>query len=527
MTVHAVRARAAVFAACAVLSIALPAHAQLSASNLAIVQAGRALHAEGPPRTDFYDRVDVAWRGEGFAAGGRFEQDRSSDDSPSFGRLAAYSEVTQRWAEWRGPHASLRVGNFHTLLGRGLLHRSWELPGVVYDESGSLTRFAASRDLDGVIAHGSAGPFTAQAFGGRPNEAVVSPALENIGLERYRGMLQGAQLESALPYGASAGAAWTRYTYGDAPAHEGASGFASADLLRAFATRGWSAPAYFEYAQADERASRWWQLRRGPESAHAMYGSLGVLWGAWTLNAEWKDYDHFRFGVNDPPSLVREHSAPLLNRRTHVLDAEGEAGFQIEASAPLGAWGALTANLSRSDAPPGLRPVRFEERFVEARIAPPGSGAWDATVFVSRGFDGFDFVGDRTTRGIGLRRAWHGWEGSADVEWQHSVSAPFAGAGVPSTDRLIVLGLGRAKLGTASVSVTRTDDPLDLPYDEFGVATASHVTLVGVQCAAQLDDRHSLDLFLGRRRGGRACTSGTCYEVPSLDGAELRWVARY
>lgn len=511
-----------------VLGAATEARAQWSAGNLVLAQSGRPLHASGEVRTDVYDRADFGWQGDGFAAGGRFELDRSSDDRPDFGRLAAYEQLTQRWAEWQGTHARVRVGNYYTLLGHGLLHRSWELPGVVYDESGTLTRYAASRDLDGVIAHGAWGPLAAQAFGGRPNQATVSPAMEALGLERYAGYLQGAQLESALPRGGRVGTAWTRFNYGDAPAHEGATGFVQYDLLGFAPGSGMSAPFYFEYAQQDEHAAEWWKLRRGPESAHAMYASLGMLWRAWTLSAEWKDYDRFRFGVNDPPSLVREHSAALLNRRTHVLDADGEAGFQIEASAPLAAWGTVTANLTRSDGPPGVRVLRFEERFVEARIAPPGEDRWEATVFESRGFDTFDFVGDRTTLGIaGTLHGPRGWEVSADVQTQGSRTAPFFGPGVSISDRLFTVGVAHRRFGSAAVSVTRTDDPADLPYDEFGVPTASHVTLVGVQCAAQFDERHSLDLFVGRRRGGRACTSGTCYEVPSLDGAELRWVARY
>lgn len=521
-------ATAAALITMALTGVAGRAQAQWSASNLTLVQSGRALHAIGDARTDVYDRIDLGWQSDAFSAGGRFELDRSSDDRPGFGRVAAYDELTQRWAEWQGEHARIRAGNFYTLLGRGLIQRAWELPGVVYDESGTLTRYAASRDMDGVIAHGTWGPLAAQAFGGRPNQATVSPALENLGFERYGGFLQGAQLESSLPRGARVGTAWTRFTYGDAPAHESATGFAQADLLAWAPALGVAAPLYLEYAQRDEHASQWRKLRRGPESSHALYSSLGLLWRRWTFSAEWKDYDHFRFGVNDPPSLVREHSAALLNRRTHLLDAEGEAGFQLEASAPLFAWGTLTANLTRSDGPPGVRELRFEERFVEARVAPPGSDAWDATVFEARGFDRFDFVADRTTMGMAGARRWgQGWEGSADLQTQRSVTAPVFGAAAAINDRLLTLGVAHARFGSASLTITRTDDPADLPYDDLGVAAASSVTLIGVQLGAQFDGRHRLDLFAGRRRGGRACTSGTCYEVPSLDGAELRWSARY
>jgi len=34
-------------------------------------------------------------------------------------------------------------------------------------------------------------------------------------------------------------------------------------------------------------------------------------------------------------------------------------------------------------------------------------------------------------------------------------------------------------------------------------------------------------LFLGKRRGGLACTAGTCYQVQPFEGVELRLVSRF
>jgi len=34
-------------------------------------------------------------------------------------------------------------------------------------------------------------------------------------------------------------------------------------------------------------------------------------------------------------------------------------------------------------------------------------------------------------------------------------------------------------------------------------------------------------LFVGKRRGGLACTAGTCYQVQPFEGAELRLVSRF
>jgi hypothetical protein len=54
----------------------------------------------------------------------------------------------------------------------------------------------------------------------------------------------------------------------------------------------------------------------------------------WTAGASWefKDYQNFELAVNEPPTLVREHSFALLNRSTHVLQPSQERGTQFEAT---------------------------------------------------------------------------------------------------------------------------------------------------------------------------------------------------
>lgn len=518
----------ALAAGLAIAALPSPARAQLSSSNLLLAQSGNLLYTTPRDRTDLYDELDLAWRSDVFAAGGRLELDRSSDDRASIGRLAAYDRITQRWAEWEGEGARVRVGNFYTILGRGLLHRSFELPGVVYDEAGTRTRYAAARDVDGAIVHVDRGPIAAQAFAGHPNDATVSPASEVFGIERYKGVLQGGQLEARGPRTLRAGAAWTRFTYDDAPAHEGGTGFVGVDPLALAGLTTVSAPFYAEYAQQDGSFTNWWELRRGHETPHALYSSLQLLWGVFSLSGEWKDYDQFRLGVNDPPSLVREHAAPLLNRTTHLLDADGEAGFQLEGSARASAWATLTVNFSRSDGAPGIRWLRFEERYAEARIARPASDTWDATIFSDRGFDTFDFVTDRHVMGaLATRRLPRAFAIGLDAERSRFVRTPFLGRSSGIEDQAWTLTASRAGWGSAGVTLTRTNDPIDLPSDALGNPTRSHETFVGGTLSGNAGSIHAWSLFVGRRRGGRACTSGTCYDVPSLDGAELRVTSRY
>lgn len=508
--------------------LAVAAQAQISGGNLLIGQAGNVIGAERKDRSDLYERLDLQWSSDALTLGGRFEYNRSDDDRADFGRAAAYQRLTQRWAEWDRDGLGVRVGNFYTILGRGLLHRSWELPGVVYDEVGTQTRYAAARDLSGARVHAERGPVSAQIFRGRVNDGTTSPAREALGLERYRGVLDGAELRTRLPRSASVGAAWSRYTYGDAPERQYASGFAQVDPLEAAGVKGWSAPFAFEYAAERPSLASWWQWRRGAEQAHAMYASGSLLWRRYTFLAEYKDYDGFRLGLNDPPSLVREHAAPLLNRDTHLLDAEGEEGFQLEASGPLHPWATVTANFSRSDGAPGLRWLRFEERYAEVHVAPPGSDAWECTVFADRGFNTFDFVVDRHSLGVAASaRLPQAFAVSLDLERKRVETQGFFGPREWFQDEFVSVAVSRAGWGTAGMSVTRTSDPRDLPSDDFGLPTAERASFIGGSLSGDVGQSHQVSLFAGRRRGGRACTSGTCYDVPSLEGAELRVTSRF
>lgn len=516
-------------AALAAALAAAPAHAQVSGTNLLEPRLGTFVHQQPKDRLDLYDRLDLVFARDGLAAGLRWEVNRTSDDDPLGGRPAQYEAITQRWAEWSDGRLRLRVGHAQTILGRGLIHRSFELPGVTYDEPGTRTRYAAARDVDGVLAEAALGPLALRAFGGRPNDATVSPASAAQGAPRHAGVLAGGQAELSLPRSTRAGAAFARYTFGTAPAREFGSGWLGADLLAALGVRAAALPVYFEYAQRGGTLGDWWGFRRGEEAPHALYASATALRGGWALAAEYKDYDGFRSGLNDPPQLVREHALSLLNRNTHLLDADGEEGFQLELSGPLHAWVTLTANLSRADGPPNrLRLVRFEERFGELRVAPPGSEAWEVRAFAGRGFDTADFVSDRHAGGAsGTLRLPGGFAAELGVERQRAVRTGFTGTAEPFDDVLVNVAVSRAGWGTAGLTTTRTTDPLDRPADAFGNPTAPSATFAGLTLAGAIAPRTDAALFAGRRRGGRACVSGACFDVPSLDGAELRITSRF
>jgi hypothetical protein len=465
------------------------------------VQSGNLPQLEPSNRGDLYSRLDLVWQGATFRAGARLEASENTEEQ------FTYRAVTARFGEWTEPRLRVRIGNFQTIVGRGLLHRSWELPGVVLDQVGIRSRYSFSRDMDGMLAQGDAGPVEVLAFAGRPNGGESSPAGEAFGIPRYSGTLGGGQIALALPRGARIGAGYTRASAaGGTRQNEAGTGFVELDPLRLLGIEEAVLVLYAEYAQRDRSFAEWWRFDRGDGVPHAFYSGANAVWGNVALAAEWKDYAQFRLGVNDPPSLVREHSALILNRNTHVLDAERETGFQIEGSWTLPGWGAVTVNQSRADGGGD----RFDEIYVEAHVA-PAAGRWDATLFYDTGQDEFVFVADREVVGATATvRATPLLSATLDAGRERSVPA----VGPPAEELLWALTVSRAGWGDASVVWDRSPG-------ESGGRFPSLVV------SARLGERHDARLFVGRRRGGLACTGGTCYEVPALEGAEARITSRF
>jgi hypothetical protein len=86
------------------------------------------------------------------------------------------------------------------------------------------------------------------------------------------------------------------------------------------------------------------------------------------FSAEYKNYHNFSLGtgINDPPTLVKEHSYRTLNRSTHVPVLNDESGYQFEAFYRTQSGGLFTFNtsLASNQIAEGNEPV-FKEYFGE------------------------------------------------------------------------------------------------------------------------------------------------------------------
>jgi hypothetical protein len=495
------------------------AGAQPAVTNLLEFQAGNIPFTEPANRTDIYDQFQIEYGFTRGRIGLRYEQDQNSEDQFD------YRVITQRWAEWADPRLRVRVGNFYTLLGRGLVHRSFELPAVVLDQPGVRSRYGPSRDVDGVMVDGAWGPVAGRLLGGTPNSGLYSAAPENeqFGLERYVGTLMGGQLAATVWRDARLGGTYLRTSNGQGVQRELGSVFVGLDAFRLTGLPGASLPIYVEYAGADRPLGDGW-FRTGARDTFALYAGAELLAGAFAFSAEWKDYREFRLGINDPPSLVREHAYTLLNRATHVLDATREQGFQLEGSWTAPAWGSVLANWSRADG----HGDRFEERYVELHAVPEAMQAWEATVFYDEGKDEFSSIASRRIYGgVALWRMTDRWSVAVDLERQEAMRTLI---GVPSVwfnDDYAALTVSLAGIGSLTGQWERSTDP---EQEDPALALDGEVDprhFFAAIAKATITEHHEATLLIGDRRGGRACTAGTCYEVQPFRGVELRLLSRF
>ena len=512
-------ARALVLTLAACMAGAGEAAAQVTLRDLVIGQAGRSKLFQPVNRTALYHQLNLDATVGMVRFGLRYESDQNSEQTNT------YRVFTQRYAEATNEHLRIRAGNVYTILGRGLVQRAFELPDVVLEEPGVYARYGFSRDLDGVLLEGETGPFSVRLISGAPNPGTSAPVSGPV----HSGALGGGEAAVRLGRLSRIGATYLRYTNEPGTRQdELASGFVDFDPLRLAGIGAAALPVYAEYAQLNRSWEQWWEFTIGDEAPHAFYAGSNLLWGPFSLSAEWKDYRRFRLGYNDPPSLVREHGFTLLNRSTHVLDADSEHGYQLEAAWSLPRWGTLTVNRTRSLGTPAGRELEFAETYVEVYASRGPGSRFEATVYVDRSLDEFAFVSDRNTYGASATVRLPA-DGSATLELaRKDVTGIVVFGPTPSwSDRFFSFVAARAGWGSAALQWERTNDPVEEDPVRAVDPQTHALTFTSGTVTAKLGEHFDASLFYGKRRGGLACTAGTCYKVEPFKGTELRVTARF
>ena len=487
-----------------------PLDAQLRLTAHHEYQLGNLPDAEPADLRALYQQLNLGFESSGFLASARSEAFRSSGEDRDYLHLA------QRSLSYRHGGLEATAGHFYALVGRGVLLHAFELPGVITEDRVSRRRYQIVRDLDGVQVRGRWRKVQVLGLHGMPVNSELAPGLK--GLDRRQGRVSGGAVGVRVSRDIEVGAGLIEFSFGGrdelgATTH-GELRFGS--LLEGLGLGGWYGDLYGEYAQLDPAPGRWLSLERG--HPRALYAAATLTGGAWGLSLELKDYDDFAFpSINNPPTLIREHEAFLLNRETHALLADDETGVQAELTWALprqvgliAAWNLATRRGSRPEEEKSLR-----EYFLQ--LDSPVGESLHGQVFL-------DYARNRILENerrltAGTRWDWSGGGRhalSADLQVQ-DVDRRFGRSDFPHENLLGIVELSRYPGWTWSLQLQRSNDSLEEGSSESGATY-----WWGFGAGWRIRDAHTVDVFAGRRRTGLACTGGSCYEVLGFKGLELR-----
>lgn len=484
----------------------VPGWAQISGFNLFEFQLGNTPFAEPDDLTTGYDQLNVSYRDGPVEAAVRVEQFLAPPREREYRQLSQY-----RLSYDRGG-AEVAVGHFYEMLGRGLLLRAYEIPGVVFEDAAFRVRQGFYRDVEGVRLGYRDDTFAVTALRGRPLVNVLPPTVPRD--DRRPDLIEAADGEVRLR-GYALGGTFLRNNTDE--------GYAEYAALRLDGTLPLGFSAYAEVARQVGEGHPLSDF--GDEATYAGYGSLAFAHLRFGASVEYKAYRDFFLGsgFNDPPSLIREHPYVVLNRSTHVLNVDDERGVQAEAYYGLPAGMRFTINATRAVNELDVEYV-YQEYFAE--VATPLGRASSGKLFADYAEDPFWGEERRVSAGTYLEhRLPHRWSVTLDLEYQTFTRTVGDGASV--ANYVVGLAVSRSTRYTAGLVWERSTDPFLTDHPDTPVIETAARHWLGVNVGYRPSRRHSLALFAGKRRGGPACTAGICYEVLDFEGVELRVTSKF
>ncbi|MCG8372084.1 MAG: DUF6029 family protein, partial [Balneolales bacterium] len=261
------------------------------------------------------------------------------------------------------------------------------------------------------------------------------------------------------------------------------------------------------------------------EEVFAFYAGTNFYYGSFGGVFEFKNYNNFLLGngFNDPPSLIKEHTYPVLNRSTHVLQTADEKGIQAEIYYNFEEGHSIVANYT-SATNDLFRRFDYREYFLEGVYQ--ANSKLTLKSFFDYANDDFKneehrisagFIVDNTfdfSWNVILDLQYQTFERSTDTKDTQNYYSSISVAYLPDIVVSLIL--------EATTDPQLTDNPTTFPEEESDTRY-----WLGGNASYQFNQSHTLDVFAGKRRGGPACTSGICYEILDFEGIELRFSTRF
>jgi len=351
-------------------------------------------------------------------------------------------------------------------------------------------RYGFYKDLQGLAASYTKDNFKIKLLRGKVLAVDLPPTLDNS--DRRPDLVEGAETNYTIK-GQTLGLAYMRHTNGGI-----SSNYATAYLDGYFK----SISYYAEYAL-------------GRNDATAAYASLNFYSGSFGMSLEYKKYENFLIGtgINDPPTLVKEHSSRLLNRSTHVPVLTNESGYQAEISYQFENSGLISFNHSRaSNQITDDISFTFQEFYLDYEIYL--DKGWYGKLFTDYSIDPFNAENHRYTSGLIMEKEIGAITTGLDLEMQKVIRDYGEEERFSNIYTAVKVSRG-SKIGLSLI--------MELSSDPFLTEDGKDIIKYpGIVLSYYPVESTIISLFAGKRRGGPACNSGVCYDVLDFEGIELR-----
>lgn len=478
---------------------ALPVRAQLTGANLAEYQLGNIPGQEPSNQSSLYNQLDLKYRYKGLSVFTKAELYQ-----PSFGEDKNYARLSQFRASYSTKSFALDVGHNYTSLGRGLLMRNYSLPSSIYEDRGYRIRYGYNKDILGIAAKYKSEYVDVKLVRGTVLTVGLPPTISDE--DRRTDLVEGGEITGKF-MNQSLGILGMRHTNAGLNSNYGGlyyNGNIAGITL---------------YGELAKRFDNGADLSLGEEDAFGAYLGLNYSFGMVGASFEMKKYQDFAIGngVNDPPTLIKEHSVRLLNRSTHVPHLSDESGYQVEVYFSFDNGAILTVNNAMAKNAIGTKEHIFTEYYADYYF--DINEQFHLTVLADYTQDPLMNEPHRYTTGAHLDVE-HGSLSSQlefDIQWIERE--------IVETDNFsniyAAYTLSKAGKFTASAILEVSSDPFLLDNDEEQLFYPAGAV------SYQIDRHNRISAFAGRRRGGPSCTSGVCYDVLDFEGVELRLTTRF